>query len=389
MYRAAMSTRWLAWAGLLGLGALFVGQMYEQAIRAQGNDLTVYLAAARALAHGQSPYAIDLPQGFADYPLTIAAVVLPLTWLPAWLAQLVWFAVNVAALVGSLVILDRLWAGMGDDRGLTWRIPFGVRLAGLVLVLLIPLRKHLYLGQVSLVVLGLCCLFLRAHLADRRLTASMWLGAAIALKLTPLLLLVSLLRQRQLRMLWLTLGWVIVWAVVLPGLLSGRVLELYRDDWLRGVVAQLDAPAEQAHHTLAAFAVQLWPGLEAVPGLPFWAAAAVVGPILWAQGRLTRYPRGHLVTFGLYLVAIPLISPLSWSHHLVVLAAPLWIWALAAGEGPGLRALDAVGAVLFLAGQWLRVPARPPGFAALGLIGVYVALATRAIHPGRPRRLGC
>ncbi len=35
--------------------------------------------------------------------------------------------------------------------------------------------------------------------------------------------------------------------------------------------------------------------------------------------------------FALYLVAIPLISPLSWSHHLVFLAAPLWIWLHAAG----------------------------------------------------------
>jgi len=270
--------RWLALAVLLGLGVLFLFQMYEQSVRASGNDLTVYLAAARALAHGQDPYAIELPQGFSAYPLTIAAMVLPLTWLPAWLAQLVWFAVNVAALIGSLVILERIWNESGNGARAAPGIPFVVRLAAVVLALFIPLQKHFYLGQVSLVVLYLCCLFLRAHLADRRLTESMWLGGAIALKLTPLLFLVSLLRERKYQTVFLTGGWLIVWAVFLPGVLSARVLELYRDGWVHGVIGHLEMPITQAHHTLAAAVARLWPALAAVPGLRYWTVAAVVGP---------------------------------------------------------------------------------------------------------------
>src|SRR5262249_2267400 len=64
---------------LLGLGALFLGEMYERSLR-HGSDLTIYLNAARALAHGQNPYATDVSRGFTAYPLTIAALTVPLTW---------------------------------------------------------------------------------------------------------------------------------------------------------------------------------------------------------------------------------------------------------------------------------------------------------------------
>jgi len=333
----------------------------------------------------KTPYAIDVPQGFSAYPLTIAILAMPLAWLPAGLAQLVWFALTVAALIGSLVILDRVWNGARDGASPALRIPFVVRLAAIVLALFIPLRKHFYLGQVSLVVLCLCCLFLRAHLADRRLTASMWLGGAIALKLTPLLFLVSLIRERRYQTLLMTSGWVIVWAVILPAVASTRVLELYRDEWLPGVAAHLDVSVTQARHTLAAALARLWPGLAAVPGFRYWTAAAVVVPIVWAQGRVPRDPQGRLMIFALYLVAIPLISPLSWSHHLVFLAAPLWIWLLAASEFPALRAVDLVGAALFLALQWFRVPGRPPSLGVLALMVLYLLLLVRGIRLDKDR----
>lgn len=369
-------------AVLLGLGVLFLSQMYQQSLRPHGNDLTVYLTAARALAHGQDPYAIDLPQGFRAYPLTIAVLTVPLTWLPAWLAQLVWFVSNVAALIGSLVILDRVWSGTSDGASPTLRIPFVVRFAVITLALLIPLRKHFYLGQASLVALCLCCLFLQAHLADRRLSASMWLGGAIALKLTPVLFLVSLIRERKYPTLVLSGGWVIVWAILLPALVSARVFEFYREGWFLGVIAHLDMPVTQARHTLAAALVHLWPGFEAIPGFRYWAAAMVVVPIVWAQGRVPRDVHGRLMIFALYLVAIPLISPLSWSHHLVFLVAPLSIWMLAAGEFPALRAVELVGAVLFLSLHWFRVLGRPPGFDALALVVLYLVLLMRGIQLG-------
>jgi hypothetical protein len=56
-----------------------------------------------------------------------------------------------------------------------------VRFAALVLVLEVSLQSHLSLGQANLIVLVLCCVFARAHLAERRCAASLWLGVAMAI----------------------------------------------------------------------------------------------------------------------------------------------------------------------------------------------------------------
>src|SRR5439155_8139780 len=98
-----------AWAALAVLAAVCLRDLVHWMRRPEGNDLSVYLAAARALVAGGDPYAVPLPQGFSLYPLTIATLLVPLTWLPVAVAQFGWFALNVAALVGALGTLDRLW----------------------------------------------------------------------------------------------------------------------------------------------------------------------------------------------------------------------------------------------------------------------------------------
>src|SRR5262249_33970865 len=155
--------------------------------RPEGNDLSVYLAAARALVTGGDPYAVPLPQGFSVYTLTIAALLVPLTWLPITVAQFGWFALNVAALLGALGTLDRLWGPEAGARDMRPSLPFVVRLAVMAGVFFYPLGRHLKLGQVDLIVLFLCARFLHADLAGRGLAAGMWLGSAIALKLVPLI----------------------------------------------------------------------------------------------------------------------------------------------------------------------------------------------------------
>src|SRR5262249_5010228 len=96
------STILAAWATLALLTAVSVRNLVDWMHRPEGNDLSVYLAAARALVTGGDPYAVPLPQGFSVYTLTIAALLVPLTWLPITVAQFGWFALNVAALPRGL-----------------------------------------------------------------------------------------------------------------------------------------------------------------------------------------------------------------------------------------------------------------------------------------------
>jgi hypothetical protein len=405
---ASRQARFVAGVVLLVLVGFFVPQMYRRMARAQGNDLTVYLESARALMRGDDPYAIALPQGHAPYPLTIDTLVIPLTWVPAWLAQALWFGANATALVVSVLILERLWASSPSRPSLAATIPVPVRLTALMVALVTPFQSQFTLGQMDLVTLCFCCLFCRADVAGRRQEASMWLGGAIALKLTPLVFVLGLARRRQYRMLVLTAGWAVLWAVALPALASDRVLPLYGDAWIRVLRSRVEAPVSldwSSRFTLAAALTYVVPPSAAIPGLRYWAAAAVVAPVAVAEGWVAHDPRGRLMSFAVTLAAIPLVSPISETHHLTMLTGALWLWMLAAGTPPFMRVLDLLGVALFLTSHWIALGLAGPAafrraslFDFLALIALYLVLLVRTLSfrasprlgldgdPGRPAR---
>ena len=78
------------------------------------------------------------------------------------------------------------------------------------------------------------------------------------------------------------------------------------------------------------------------------------------------------------MTAMPLVSPVSETHHLAVLAGPLWIWLLAAGSPPHLPVLDGVGAMLALGGHWLGIAFA--GLAAARRGSLFDGAALRALY---------
>jgi Glycosyltransferase family 87 len=377
----------VAWGTLAVLAAVCVTDLVDRMRRPQGNDLSVYLAAARALVAGGDPYAVPLPQGFSLYPLTIATLLVPLTWVPGVVAQFGWFALNVAALLGALATLDRLWVPGTGALDVRRHLHFVIRLAVVAGALFFPLHRHLMLGQVDLIVLFLCCRFLRADLADRRLAAGMWLGGAIAVKLMPVIFSVPLLRARKGRILFLTGAFVVVWTLALPALASSRVLTLYRDSWWPGLSMEVAAPVTSrwaGRFTLAGALASFWPVLATLPGFRYAAAVLVLLPIAWASGHVGEWRHGRLLVFALCLVAMPLISPLSGGHRLVVVVGALWIWLLAAARWPT-HWPDVAGSALFLVANWQGASGRSGGFAVVALLVLYVLLLVKAACPTSAR----
>jgi Glycosyltransferase family 87 len=374
-------------AALAAVGGSFFAFLYVRARRPQGNDLTVYLRSAEALARGGDPYLLDVPQGHGPYPLTIDTLMIPLTWVPVWLAQAMWFGVNVAALLGSLWILDTLWRAAEPGENAVLRLPFAVRLVAVTLALLVPLQSHLTRGQVNLVVLWCCCLFLRAHLAERNVTAAGWLGGAIALKLTPLVLVIGLARERKYRTLAWTMVSALVWAVGLPALVvGGQVVSIYAESWTLSLGREALGPVSfdaWSRFTLAAALVRAWSPLAAIPGYRYLVTLAILAFLYWVQGRARGDDRRRLLVFALGIVAIPLIAPKSENHHLAMLAGPLWLWLLAAGSPPRRRALDVAAALAFLTLAWLgnRQPASLLDFSALAVL--FGILTWRILTPER------
>src|SRR3954467_250331 len=75
----------LAWvaAAIVLTGVLLI-QAETKALRPIGNDFTSYLDAARALAHGHNPYLASERFPYS-YPLTLAWLLIPVSYLPLWL----------------------------------------------------------------------------------------------------------------------------------------------------------------------------------------------------------------------------------------------------------------------------------------------------------------
>ena len=91
--------------------------------------------------------------------------------------------------------------------------------------------------------------------------------------------------------------------------------------------------------------------------------------------------------FAVTLAAIPLISPMSETHHLTMLAGALWLWMLAAGTPPFTRAVDLLAVALFLTSHWIALGlAGPPAlrrasiFDFLALIVLYLVLFVHALR---------
>jgi hypothetical protein len=351
--------RWSAWIVVAVIFGSFVPRAYVLTTRPEGNDLGVYLESGRALARGENPYAYSVggePQNHGPYPLTIDTLILPWTWIPLWLAEALWFGLSFAALLGALAILDRSWRRTTTGAGVTQEIPFAVRVAAVTLVLFVPLQSHFGYGQLDLVILLTCCLFLQALLEHRKGQAAFWLGSGIALKLTPGVFMVDLAAKRKIRLLLVTGAWILVWAVLVPSLVSAKTIAFYRGAWIESLRHHLESPVDidwRTRFSLGGMLVRLWPRLAMVPGLHYWVAALVLTPLAALGSSAARNARAQFILFAAYLTAIPLLSPISEMHHLTLLLGALWVWLLAAGAAPSMLPFDGAAAALFITLHWL------------------------------------
>jgi alpha-1,2-mannosyltransferase len=329
-------------------------------------DLDAYLAAGRAVWHGQSLYAPFLHHPFPDpalrpayiYPPVFALLVAPLGLLSNPAANVVWLVIGQVALAATLVItLRRL-------RPPAWAVT-AILCATATFY---PLWIDGVQGQANLLVLLLVTAGLVGVVqGEPRFGAA--LGVAAALKLTPLILLAWLLLDRRFReaawMLGAFIGvtaaaallrfddTVVFFRQVLPALAQGTAI--YANQSLQGVLARV---ATNNPYT------QPW---VAVPSAYLVAALLVVAFIaLWFL-RTHRQPA--LLRAAAFLPLLPLASSVTWPHHLVILLPVVWFGFIAiAGRGWPLPSTLAMGLLLLLFSVVARWPVGPafnqPGFRA-------------------------
>jgi alpha-1,2-mannosyltransferase len=376
------TVRGVLWVALIAATVVCAVQVYRRASRPIGNDLASYLLSSAALWAGQDPYATPTVFPYI-YPLFLAFVLRPLGLVPPLVAQAAWFVLGAGALwLAQHLFIGRAAAEMPWERGRG----LGGAVALLALFLLDPIQINLVNGQVNFVVLGLVALFLRQHLSGRWIAAGLLLGAATAIKLVPAVLLVFL----AVRGAFGTMALALVSATtlcLLPYLCAGSRLWAYYERYLHTfVLARAQGAGVPGHDilfSLGGTAAALWPGVPRV-AVHAVSIALVLGPAAWVAHR-HRGPRAATWAFALFLLAIPLLTPMSEVHHLALL--------FPAAVGTTLALLyrsdtvDAVGAALVAAGWiffWLGRLDRPGPYYLISLVAFYLATLREA--PRGPQR---
>ena len=347
-------------------------------------DLDAYLAAGRAVWHGQPLYAPFLHHPFPDpplrpayiYPPVFALLVAPLGLLSDAAANIVWLAVGQVALVAALVITLR------------WLRPSAWALTAILCATatFYPLWVDAVQGQANLLVVLLVTAGI-AGIVQGKAKFGAALGVAAALKLTPLLLVAWLLLDRRFREAGFMLGaligvtaaaallrfddTLIFFRQVVPALAHGT--GIYANQSLPGVIARVATNNPYTHP----WTVVPWAYLVA-PTL----ILTFVG--LWVV-RTRRQPA--MLRAAAFLPLLPLASSVTWPHHLVLLLPVIWFGFIAiAGRGWPLPSTIAMGLLLLLFSVVARWPVGPafnqPGFRAAQTADPAVFVVANALFFG-------
>jgi Glycosyltransferase family 87 len=359
--------------------------------RSNEGDLRVYYDTVARIDQGLDLYQAresDEPQrvtGFI-YPPPFAALFLPLTRLPFTWVRFVW------CLAMGLVAL-RCWHTAGVLIAGTrappprWRAPLAVLGALVSLRFVLSDLGH---GQVNLLVIGLTLEGL--VLAERRREglAGACLALAVAIKLTPAVLIAGFGLAGRWRLVGAAAAWGLVWLAA-PALVLGWGTNL---DLLARFVGPVTAHNAAAHALVAnnaslpgligrlglgvaspgqAAQRLVWSGDPQVVRVLSLGLAALVGGATLVLARLRLAP-GRAAWCAAHLALMPLVSPVSWKPHLVALILPGFLAARRLGT-PGPRRLVLGAGLLLLAGSSRLFVGRALSDALLLWGGVTLALA--------------
>jgi alpha-1,2-mannosyltransferase len=366
----------VAQAVLAGVAIVIYALVLNQGIH-HHQDFGAYLNAARDIWQGQPLYAAFLHHPFPDatlrpayiYPPSFALLIAPLGLLPEVAAAAVWMAVEQAALAVAIVVTSQ------------WLRPTRWAVAAVLVATLsfYPLWVDVVQGQANLLVLLLVTVGIVGVLRGRPAFGAA-IGVAAALKLTPLILVVWLLIDRRFRAAAFALGGfailtfagallrfqdtVAYFGQVLPALASGTAF--YANQSLAGL---LDRTLSSNPYT------QPWINLRWV-SLLLIAAVVILISWWWWQTRRHSAPSRAVA----FIPLVPLVSSVTWTHHLVIVLPLIWFSLVALGqrEWPPLPTAALAG-VLLLFSIVSRLPAGPAfgqtGFRAAQTMDPVVFLA--------------
>lgn len=298
------------------------------------------------------------------HPPTSVLLAVPFSYLEYRSAFLAWNVCSLACLGGSLwICLGTLW-----DR---------VRLSALLpllcaLLICEPLREQLIQGQLNLWLLLLITLTWSSARSGNSIAAGAWLGLATAIKLFPGFLMLYFVVRRDWRAV-LSGGLALGLASAATALICGP--ESYAD-YVRHVMPTMPPwTGSFTNWSLPGLWCKLFaPTGHYGPTEPLWDAAwlrplataistILICGLLAGSAWRDRGPRDFDRSFGLAVVGMLLVSPVTWSHYFLLLLIPLAV-AFCATTGRPVRrvCLMVSAAVLMIATPRLLMFLSPQAF---------------------------
>ncbi len=358
----------LLWALALG-GWAFIGFYLFHWGATWALDLRVYRAATSNLWHHGSPYTATFTSSHLlfTYPPFALVFLSPLAFGSLGLVKALWWLLNEAAMVALLTLALTTALGIPRRRALLLAAAGGA----VATIALEPLRSNLDYGQVNLALMALVVVDL---LAVRGRGRGILVGAAAAIKLTPLVYLAYFLVQGDRRSVVRGIGafaglTALSWAV-LPAESARYWLH---DAFSPGRTGQPGNVSNQSWNGL----VHRAPFHAGVAGVALWVLASLVTLAVgvWAAKHLLDAGRRVDTVLALALVEL-LISPISWDHHWSWLVlAPVVAWS--GRDRPVQIALVVALAVALAEPYWWPVGGWPGALfgdsltlAGAGLLGV-------------------
>lgn len=350
-------------------------------------DLKIYHGAAVWWAGGGDLYtyiAPDTTLGYT-YPPFAALMMLPMAAIPMLTAGWINVGLSIAALAFVLTVLLK---PLADRQG--WPVWFTVALAVPFAAALEPVRESLGYGQVNillfaLIIADLLALRLRGRVpaypaaVSGRLRmmimnggwAGVGIGLASAIKLTPALFIVYLLISRQWRALWTAIGTMV--GVTLLGFLLARqesIAYFTSVMWQTNRVGQADMTPNQS---LAGLLARLYDTFQ-TPTLLWVMFAFFVLAVGLSRAAAAHAEGDELTAFVLIGLTANVISPISWSHHLVfVVPAMVVLLDAALRRRAASRGMVARGRVFSIGRTRLREPIWFPAWVGFRHIAAAVA----------------
>jgi hypothetical protein len=324
--RLSTATRERLAFALAGAAALF----YVERALAEFQDLGIgrqleydylqFWRAASDLAHGRDLYVAFLTncplnewcRGGYIYPPLFAELFRPLLAFDPYAGAAIWLWVNHLMVVACMVVV---YYGLRR-----WLTPTLAALLAAGWLAFLPLQASLYFMQVNVLLLLLLSLAAVAFVADdRRPAAGAWLATAAMLRVTPILMVPTLLqkgfRRRPLPVIALVITGgllaIVSWlanpgtpryfSVVLPRLGNGTAF--YENQSVPGLFLRIqDLVMHQRPQPFGLFPIALM--------------ALVLG-VTWRMSWAVTGPKGRAAVFAAFLAATPVVSSITWQHHLV------------------------------------------------------------------------